>query len=161
MQPTAHRADEVYKRGVGLAIPRWCVDLDTNRLVPDLCKIHAHLEGPRLSMENLRLIKGQNRPVMVATLEPGLAWIEMATVDGGINRRQPGNPPPPASSAAGGGVCPLAFPLLPGAIWLVFWWSPRSGLESFPAQLGPLITIMDMGRHGLGRIGHQTNNHLR
>jgi len=115
-------------------------------------------------MENLRLIKGQNRPVMVATLEPGLAWIEMATVDGGINRRQPGNPPPPASSAAaGGGVCcPLAFPRFPGAISL--WLAAVSAAlrpDSLPAQLGPLITIMDMGRHGLGRIGHQTNNHLR
>mgnify|MGYP006973719031 CR=1 FL=1 len=41
---------------------------------------------------------------MVAILEPGLAWTEMATVDGGIRRRQPGNSPPaaPAAAAAAG-----------------------------------------------------------
>lgn len=64
--------------------------------------------------------------MMVATLEPGLAWIEMATVDGGISRRQLGNPPPPALAAAAGGgggaTTPLALlPRFPpgGAICLL------------------------------------------
>ena len=56
----------------------------------------------------------QTEPVMVATLEPGLAWMDMATVDGGIRRRQPGNPPAPAvavaAGVAGGGAAPLALP---------------------------------------------------
>ena len=62
----------------------------------------------------------QTEPVMVATLEPGLAWMDMATVDGGIRRRQPGNPPAPAvavaAGVAGGGAALLALPRFPGAI---------------------------------------------
>ena len=59
-------------------------------------------------------------PVMVAILEPGLAWTEMATVDGGISRRQPGNSAVAAAAAlAGAGGAPLAaLPRFPGAIFL-------------------------------------------
>ena len=62
----------------------------------------------------------QTGPVMVATLEPGLAWMDMAMVDGGIKQRQPGNPPAPVVAAAAGVVgddaAPLALPRFPGAI---------------------------------------------
>jgi hypothetical protein len=65
------------------------------------------------------VIEGENRPVMVATLEPGLAWIDMATVDGGIRRRQLGNPSPPVVAAAAGfaSAPPLALLRFPGAIF--------------------------------------------
>lgn len=53
----------------------------------------------------------------VATLEPGLAWMVMATVDGGRRRRQPGTLDS-ADAAVGGAAAepPFAFPRLGGAI---------------------------------------------
>jgi hypothetical protein len=57
---------------------------------------------------------------MEADLEPGLAWMEMETVDGGIRRRQPGT----KGSDAAGVVAeaeaeldaPFAFAFLGGAM---------------------------------------------
>jgi hypothetical protein len=51
-------------------------------------------------------------PMMVATLEPGLAWMDMATVDGVIRRRHPAVAA--AAVVAGGGAAPLALPPFPG-----------------------------------------------
>lgn len=53
----------------------------------------------------------------VATLEPGLAWMVMATVDGGRRRRQPGTLDS-ADAAVGGAAAepPFAFPRFGGAI---------------------------------------------
>uniref|UniRef100_A0A0A9ESM3 Uncharacterized protein n=1 Tax=Arundo donax TaxID=35708 RepID=A0A0A9ESM3_ARUDO len=50
----------------------------------------------------------------------------MATVDGGIRRRQPGKSPPLAfvAAAAFAGATPSALPRFPGAIWCP---SPSSG----------------------------------
>jgi hypothetical protein len=71
---------------------------------------------------------------MVASLEPGLAWTEMATVDGGMRRRQLGNSPPVvAEAAAGAGGAPLALARFPGAIFLR---SPS--LDLFPPKIAIL-----------------------
>lgn len=52
---------------------------------------------------------------MVATLDPGLAWTAMATVEGGRRRRHPGTA---AAAAAGEAAAesPFGFARLGGAI---------------------------------------------
>lgn len=86
----------------------------------------------------------QSGPVMVATLEPGLAWMDMATVDGCIRRRHPGNPPAPAlavaaaAAVAGGGAAPLALPRFPGAISFPIEVGPGSIRFRVPTEVGPL-----------------------
>ena len=57
------------------------------------------------------------RPVIVAILEPGFAWIDMETVEGERRRKHAGKLP--AAAAVGGGATPFfAFPRFEGAIRL-------------------------------------------
>lgn len=119
-QESTYGADEVDESGVGLPVPRRRVDLDADGLVADLCRI----EGCAYEVSKGRKLVFREEgnegdgPVMVASLEPGLAWMEMATVEGGIRRRQAGKPPAAAAlGAAGGGGAPLALPrCFPGAM---------------------------------------------
>jgi hypothetical protein len=70
----------------------------------------------------------------------------MATVDGGIRRRQPGNSPP-ALAAAAGAWPPLALPRFPGAIVLqsrfVFAFLNKNIDPSFkiPFDILPVVLI--------------------
>lgn len=69
--------------------------------------------------DKTEILTERDGPVMVATLDPGFAWMVMATVDGGRRRRQPGNLISAGQTAlAAGAEPPFAFPRLGGAISL-------------------------------------------
>lgn len=79
-------------------------------------------------------MKSMIEPVMAATLEPGLAWMVMATEEGGTERIQAGKlllvlgvgfADRVDSAAELGLALALAFPFLAGAISLLLLLAPR------------------------------------